>query len=187
MIGKSRSAHPPADGKAVYVEALCSSLSVFGAGVVIPAMESVARLGRAERRSKASERALISARIDFTVATTDCAAVFTTMLQCQASEVFAILCLSTKQRVLAYHEVSHGCLDSTLVHPREVFKGTPRERRNDRARAQPSERRYATPSPDDMVLTRRLVDAGRLLGVDVLDHIVIGDGRYLSFRERGWL
>ncbi|MBA2301648.1 MAG: hypothetical protein H0W08_03345 [Acidobacteria bacterium] len=38
-----------------------------------------------------------------------------------------------------------------------------------------------------MALTRRLVDAGRLIGVDVLDHMVIGDGRYVSFRERGWL
>jgi DNA repair protein RadC len=53
---------------------------------------------------------------------TDSAAVFTTMLEDEASEVFAILCLSTKHRVLAYHEVSRGCLDSTLVHPREVFK-----------------------------------------------------------------
>lgn len=43
-----------------------------------------------------------------------------------------------------------------------------------------------TPSPDDMALTRRLIDAGRLIGVDVLDHIVIGDGRYVSFREVGW-
>lgn len=42
-----------------------------------------------------------------------------------------------------------------------------------------------TPSQDDMILTRRLVDAGRLLGVDVLDHIVVGGGRYVSFRERG--
>ncbi len=52
----------------------------------------------------------------------DSAALFTTMLQDEATEVFAILCLSTKHRVLAYHEVSRGCLDSTLVHPREVFK-----------------------------------------------------------------
>ncbi|MQA30046.1 MAG: hypothetical protein GEU82_09440 [Luteitalea sp.] len=43
------------------------------------------------------------------------------------------------------------------------------------------------PSPDDMALTRRLIDARRWLGVDVLDHIVVGDGRYVSFRERGWL
>ena len=52
----------------------------------------------------------------------DSAAVFTTMLQDEASEVFAMLCLSTKHRVLAYHEVSRGCLDSTLVHPRRFSK-----------------------------------------------------------------
>lgn len=44
-----------------------------------------------------------------------------------------------------------------------------------------------TPSPDDIALTQRLVDAGRVIGVDVLDHIDIGDGRHLSFLERGWL
>jgi DNA repair protein RadC len=42
-------------------------------------------------------------------------------------------------------------------------------------------------SPDDMTLTRPLIDPGRLIGVDVVDHIIIGDGRYASFRERGWL
>jgi DNA repair protein RadC len=44
-----------------------------------------------------------------------------------------------------------------------------------------------TPSPDDMALTRRLVDAGRLIGVEVLDHIIVGEGRYFSFREGGRL
>lgn len=116
-----------------------------------------------------------------------CAAVFTTMLQDQASEVFAILCLSTKHRVLAYHEVSRGCLDSTLVHPREVFKAALLANAAGIVLAHNHPSGDATPSPDDMALTRRLVDAGRLLGVDVLDHIVIGDGRHVSFRERGWL
>ena len=118
---------------------------------------------------------------------TDCAAVFTTMLQDQASEVFAILCLSTKHRVLAYHEVSRGCLDSTLVHPREVFKAALLANAAGIVLAHNHPSGDATPSPDDMALTRRLVDAGRLLGVDVLDHIVIGESRYTSFRERGWL
>ena len=117
----------------------------------------------------------------------NCAAVFTTMLQDQASEVFAILCLSTKHRVLAYHEVSRGCLDSTLVHPREVFKAALLANAAAIVLAHNHPSGDATPSPDDMALTRRLVDAGRLLGVDVLDHIVIGESRYTSFRERGWL
>ena len=117
----------------------------------------------------------------------DSAAVFTTMLQDEASEVFAILCLSTKHRVLAYHEVSRVCLDSTLVHPREVFKAALLANAAAIVLAHNHPSGDATPSPDDMTLTRRLVDSGRLIGVDVLDHIVIGESRYTSFRERGWL
>ena len=52
----------------------------------------------------------------------DSAAVLLALLQDEPTEVFAILCLTTKYRVIAYHEVSRGTLDSTLVHPREVFK-----------------------------------------------------------------
>lgn len=117
----------------------------------------------------------------------DSAAVFTTMLQDEASEVFAILCLSTKHRVLAYHEVSRGCLDSTLVHPREVFKAAILANAAAIVLAHNHPSGDPAPSPDDTALTRRLVEAGRLIGVDVLDHVVIGDGRYVSFRERGWL
>ncbi|OFW14870.1 MAG: hypothetical protein A3H29_14490 [Acidobacteria bacterium RIFCSPLOWO2_02_FULL_67_21] len=51
----------------------------------------------------------------------ECAAAFSVVLQDEPSEVFAILCLSTKHRVIAYHEVSRGTLDSTLVHPRYVL------------------------------------------------------------------
>ena len=117
----------------------------------------------------------------------DSAAVFTTMLQDEASEVFAILCLSTKHRVLAYHEVSRGCWTPRWCIRARSSK--PPSSRTPRAivLAHNHPSGDPTPSPDDMALTRRLVDAGRLIGVDVLDHIVIGDGRHVSFRERGWL
>ena len=78
-------------------------------------------------------------------------------------------------------------LDSTLVHPREVFKAAMLANAAAIVLAHNHPSGDPTPSPDDMALTRRLVDAGRLIGVDVLDHIVIGDGRHVSFRERGWL
>jgi DNA repair protein RadC len=117
----------------------------------------------------------------------DSAVVFTTMLQDEASEVFAILCLSTKHRIIAYHEVSRGSLDSTLVHPREVFKAAILANAAAIVLAHNHPSGDPTASPDDITLTRRLVDAGRLIGVDVLDHIVIGHGRHVSFRERGWL
>jgi len=115
------------------------------------------------------------------------AAALAALLQDEPGEVFAILCLSTKHRVIAYHEVSRGTLDATLVHPREVFKAALLANAaaiivtHNHPSGDPS------PSPDDMALTRRLVDSGKLIGVEVLDHIVIGDDRYVSFRELGWL
>ena len=111
------------------------------------------------------------------------AAALTALLHDESTEVFAILCLSTKHHVLGYHEVSRGTLDSTLVHPREVFKAAllPNAAAIILAHNHPSG--DPTPSPDDTALTTRLRAAGTILGVEVLDHVVIGDGRYVSFRE----
>ena len=86
--------------------------------------------------------------------------------------------------MIAYHEVSRGTLDATLVHPREVFKAALLANAALILCAQPSQRR-SDASADDIQLTRRLVAAGALLGVDVLDHIIVGDGRYYSFKEGG--
>ena len=110
-----------------------------------------------------------------------------TALQDQPSEVFAILCLSTKHRVIAYHEVSRGTLDATLVHPREVFKAALLANSAALILAHTHPSGDPSPSADDIQLTRRLVDAGTILGVDVLDHIIVGDGRYYSFKEGGRL
>jgi RadC-like JAB domain len=90
--------------------------------------------------------------------------------------------------MLCYHEVSRGVLDASLVHPREIFK--PAVLSNAAAivigHNHPSG--DPTPSHDDLELTARLVKAGQLLGIEVLDHIIIGhDGRYCSLRELGQL
>ena len=113
------------------------------------------------------------------------AAALTALLHDESIEVFAILCLSTKHHVLGYHEVSRGTLDSTLVHPREVFKAALLANAAAIILAHNHPSGDPTPSPDDSVLTTRLRAAGTLLGVEVLDHVVIGDGRYVSFRETG--
>ena len=101
--------------------------------------------------------------------------------------MFAILWLSTKHRVIAYHEVSRGTLDATLVHPREVFKAALLANAAAIVLCHNHPSGEPTPSPDDLQLTRRLVGAGALLGVDVLDHVIVGDGRYYSFKESGCL
>ena len=113
----------------------------------------------------------------------DTAASLIALLQDEPSEVFAILCLSTKHRVIAYHEVSRGTLDSVLVHPREVFKAALLANAAAIIATHVHPSGDPTPSPDDLAITRRLAAAGEILGVPLLDHIIIGDGRYYSFKE----
>jgi DNA repair protein RadC len=115
------------------------------------------------------------------------AAAFIALLQDEAAEVFGILCLSTKNRVIAYHEVSRGTLDATLVHPREVFKAALLANAAGIIAGHNHPSGDPTPSPDDIALTQRLVAAGTLLGIPVLDHVIIGDGRYVSLKEAGRL
>ena len=115
------------------------------------------------------------------------AQLFLRVLGDEATEVFALVLLSTRHHVLAYHEVSRGSLNSTVVQPRDVFKAALLGNAAAVILAHVHPSGDPTPSPDDVALTRRLVAGGVLLGVDVLDHIVVGDGRYASFRELGLL
>jgi DNA repair protein RadC len=112
---------------------------------------------------------------------------FMATLRDEPSEVFAMLCLSTKHRVIGYHEVSRGTLDATLVHPREVFKAALLANAAAIIVAHNHPSGDPTPSSDDAARTARLAAAGEMLGVPLLDHIVIGDARYFSFKEAGRL
>jgi len=105
----------------------------------------------------------------------------------EAEEVFIMVTVDTKNRVTGIFEVSRGSLSASLVHPREVFK---------RALLMNASRIFVahnhpsgdvTPSADDAAITRRLRDAGDILGVSLLDHLIIGDTteRYYSFKENG--
>jgi DNA repair protein RadC len=100
-------------------------------------------------------------------------------------EQFGVVMLDTRNHVLRIKIVSIGSLDQAVVHPREVF----REAAAASAAAivlfhnHPSG--DPTPSPDDVALTRRLADAGEIMGIEVLDHLILGDGRFFSMREAG--
>lgn len=108
------------------------------------------------------------------------------ILESEPVEVFGVLCLTTKHRPLAWHELSRGTLDATLVHAREVFKVAFLANAAAIVIAHNHPSGDSEPSGDDVSITRRLSEAGKLLGVELLDHLIIGhDGRYYSFSEAG--
>ena len=106
---------------------------------------------------------------------------------CRAVEQFGVVLLDTKHRVLRTAIIAVGTLNTASIEPRDVF----REAAVGNAAAivlfhnHPSG--DPSPSPDDVELTRRLVSAGVLMGIDVVDHVVLGDAKYCSFKETGRL
>ena len=103
-------------------------------------------------------------------------------------ELFVIAFLTIRYRVLGLHTVSVGCLSSSLVHPREVFKPAILAGCAALLLAHNHPSGDPDPSAEDIALTRRLAAAGTLLGIEVLDHLVLGEeGRFVSLRARGAL
>ncbi|MFD2705169.1 RadC family protein [Salibacterium lacus] len=100
-------------------------------------------------------------------------------------EHFVILCLNTKNQVIHRQTLFIGSLNSSIVHPREVFKEALRRSAaaviciHNHPSGDPG------PSREDIDVTKRLIEAGRILGIDVLDHIIIGDRRFTSLKEQG--
>jgi DNA repair protein RadC len=103
-------------------------------------------------------------------------------------EVFAVALLTVRHTVLGLHTVSVGCLTSTVVAPREVFKPAILAGAAALLLAHNHPSGDPDPSAEDVALTRRLAAAGTILGIEVLDHLVLGEaGRFVSLRERGVL
>lgn len=102
-------------------------------------------------------------------------------------EVFKALLLDAKHSVIKDVTVSEGSLTLSIVHPREVFNLAVRESAAAVIFLHNHPSGDPEPSLEDRSLTARLVAAGQILGIRVLDHIVIGDNVYVSFADRGWL
>jgi DNA repair protein RadC len=102
-------------------------------------------------------------------------------------EVFKVVLLDAKHAIVRDTTVSEGSLTLSIVHPREVFTMAVRESAAAVIFLHNHPSGDPTPSQEDRVLTARLVTAGEVLGIRVLDHIVVGDGRYVSFADQGWL
>ena len=103
-----------------------------------------------------------------------------------AEEVFILMCLDTKNKVTGLFKVSQGSLNTNIVHPREVFKRALLQNANSIILAHNHPSGDTTPSSEDILITKRLDEAGDILGIKVLDHLIVGaGGRYKSFKEDG--
>ena len=99
-------------------------------------------------------------------------------------EHFCILCLNTKNKIVGVHTISIGSLNTSIVHPREVFKAAMLNNANGIICLHNHPSGDPEPSREDIEITKRLVEAGKLLGIEVIDHVIIGEQGYISMKER---
>ena len=102
-------------------------------------------------------------------------------------EQFIIACLNTKNEPTNISVVAVGTLNKAIVHPREVFKTAILSNAASIIAFHNHPSGETTPSDQDIQLTHRLVEAGELLGIKLLDHLIIGDGSFTSLKEKGYL
>lgn len=115
----------------------------------------------------------------------DAANILIPLIGHQEQEHFVVLYLDTRNRVTDREILYKGSLNTSLVRIAEVFRGAIRRNCAAIIVAHNHPSGDPSPSPEDIALTRRLVEAGKLVEVDVLDHVVIGQNRHVSLRERG--
>ncbi|WP_274362618.1 RadC family protein [Paenibacillus thermotolerans] len=117
----------------------------------------------------------------------DVARLVTEELRYLKQEHFVCLFLNTKNHVIGKETLSVGSLNSAIVHPRELFRAAIKRSAAAVICVHNHPSGDPTPSKEDIELTNRLSEAGSIIGIDVLDHVVIGDNRYVSLKEQGHL
>ncbi|HEX7243026.1 MAG TPA: DNA repair protein RadC [Longimicrobiaceae bacterium] len=107
------------------------------------------------------------------------------MLRDLPHEEFHVLLLNTQNEVMRDLQITRGTLDASLVHPREVFRAAVTEAAASIILVHNHPSGDPTPSEEDAAVTEELRGAGDTLGIEVLDHVIVGEGRYVSFVEAG--
>ncbi|HCW04451.1 MAG TPA: hypothetical protein DGK91_07950 [Clostridium sp.] len=102
-------------------------------------------------------------------------------------EVLKIILVNTKNRVILMKDVSVGSINTSIVHPREVFTEAIKRNATSIIICHNHPSGDPTPSNEDVNITHRLRECGKLIGIQVLDHIIIGNGSYVSMKEKGIL
>ena len=117
----------------------------------------------------------------------DAAVVMMEEMRYYKKEYFKIILLDTKNNIKKVSEISVGSLNSSIVHPREVFSEAVVNSASSIILVHNHPSGESEPSHEDINLTNRLDECGKILGIKVLDHIIIGDGVFYSFKEEGLL
>lgn len=102
-------------------------------------------------------------------------------------EHFRIMTLNTKKEINFIREISKGTINMTIVHAREVFRAAISDNAHSIILLHNHPTGDPSPSKEDIGLTKKLIEASKIIGIDILDHIIIGDNRYFSFLEEGLL
>jgi len=101
-------------------------------------------------------------------------------------EIFLVLCLNTKNQVNAMHRCHVGSINSSIVHPREVMKSAILNNAASIIVAHNHPSYDTTPSREDIEVTKRLVEAGKIMGIELLDHVIVSPTSYTSLKEKGY-
>ncbi|MBT2754574.1 DNA repair protein RadC [Mesobacillus foraminis] len=104
-----------------------------------------------------------------------------------SQEHFVCLYLNTKNQVIHRQTIFIGSLNASIVHPREVFREAVRRAAASVICAHNHPSGDASPSREDIEVTKRLVECGKMIGIELLDHLIIGDNKYVSLKEKGYV
>ena len=117
----------------------------------------------------------------------DAAGYLTELLCLDQQEKFYCLYLNTKNQVVFEKTIFVGSLNASIVHPREVYKEAVKWSAASIIVCHNHPSGDPTPSREDIEVTKRLIDAGEMIGIECLDHLIIGDRRYISLKEKGYI
>lgn len=102
-------------------------------------------------------------------------------------EKVIVLCLNTKNEVIAFHIAHIGSLNASILTPREIFKTAILNNSNSIILAHNHPSGHPTPSQEDIAITKRVKEGGDLLGIELLDHLIVTDRTYTSLKEKGYM
>ncbi|HFR4142336.1 TPA: RadC family protein [Bacillus cereus] len=115
----------------------------------------------------------------------DASLLFRQFLDGADREYFIVLCLDIKNQPTAINVCHIGSLNSSIVHPREVLKPAIISNAASIIVAHNHPSNDPTPSSEDLEVTKRLIEAGKVVGIDVLDHLIVCEGSFISLKEKG--